>query len=63
MATPSSKVQSLINAGVVVNYDKLTPEMQTRLETLSEAEITHLIAIKEKLGAEHIKANSGMIID
>lgn len=61
MATPSSKVQSLINAGVVMNYDKLTLEMQTRLETLSESEITHLIAIKEKLGEEHLKANAGMI--
>lgn len=63
MANPSAKLQTLIKAGVVTDHEKLTPEMLSRIETLTDEEITHMIAIKEKLGVEHIQANQGFILN
>ncbi len=61
-AKPSSKVQALIHAGLISVADakKLPKDLQDRIESLSDAEITHLCAAKAKLG-EHAKGPNAMI--
>ena len=47
----SPKLKSLANAGLIPgDPEQLTDEMKDKIETLSEEEITHLIAVKHKLG-------------
>lgn len=63
-AKPSAKVQALVHAGLISAADakKLPKDLLERLESLSEAEITHLSSAKAKLGEHHKGPNAMMII-
>ncbi len=63
MGASGNKLQKLVDAGLVSDPDKLTPEIKARIETLSDEEITHMVSVKGKLGSDHIKANQGFIFD
>lgn len=59
---PSAKIQALVHAGLISAADakKLPKDLRDRIESLSEAEITHLSAVKAKLG-DHPKGPNAMI--
>lgn len=59
---PSAKLQALVHAGLISAADakKLPKDLLARIESLSEAEVTHLCAAKAKLG-EHHKGPNAMI--
>lgn len=62
-AKPNAKLQALVNAGLILeeNLGKLPDDLKMRLESLSETEITHLIAAKAKLGGKHTLGSDAMV--
>ncbi len=48
----SAKLQALVHAGLIAEKDasKLPADLKKRIESLSDAEITHLCSAKAKLG-------------
>jgi len=59
----SAKLQALIHAGLIADKDakSLPADLKKRIESLSDAEITHLCSAKSKLG-EHTKSEKQMML-
>jgi len=58
----SPKLQALVHAGLVKgDPETLSPDLLARIESLSDDEITHIIAAKAKLGDDHTGGAEAMV--
>lgn len=56
-----TNMETLVNAGVITDASQVSAQMQTKINALTEEEVTHLIAVRAKLGDDDLSAHNDVM--
>jgi hypothetical protein len=57
-----TNLETLVNAGVIKDASQVSPDMQTKINSLTPDEVTHLISVRAKLGDDDIQTHNNVLM-
>ena len=56
-----TNMEVLTNAGLIKDPSKVSPDMQAKINALTNDEVTHLISVRAKLGDDDIQSHNDVM--